>query len=58
MVHNTISFLGESHRSKPHYLYCIKLEIQDDNTMLVLTRTILTLTMTNLPAHKQAQAKP
>lgn len=32
------------------------LEIQDDNTMLVLTRTIPTLSMINLSAHKQAQA--
>ena len=49
-------YMGKALAENPHYQYCIKSGIQDDNTMLVLTRKIPTLSMINLPTQKQAQA--
>ena len=51
MAHNTKhiqKISRESQNSKPHYLFCINPENQDEITMLVLSRTIPTLSKFNL----------
>ena len=43
-------YLGKVTAQNPYYMYCIKSEIQDENTMLVLTRTITPQTRVNIAA--------
>ena len=56
MAHNTINIWGKPQLKTPLSVLYIS-ENQDEITMLVLSRTIPTLSKINLPYHKQAQAK-
>ena len=54
--HNTIN-IWERHNSKPHYLFCINLENQDEITMLFLSKTIPTLSKFNLQLISKLKTK-